>query len=423
MNVLVVGRGGREHAIAWKIAQSKRIGKLFVAPGNDGMKAVARCIGIDENDHAGLIAFAQEENVDLTIIGPEQPLAAGIVNKFQDAGLTVFGPTKEAALVESSKSFAKQLMQTYGIPTAASRTFISSAEAKEYVKDKGAPIVIKADGLAAGKGVTVAATEKEALHSLEDILENGKFADAGAKVVIEDYLEGEEFSLMAFVNGETVCPMVASQDHKPVFDGDRGPNTGGMGAYSPVPQLPGEVVRQSVDTILRPAARALVKENRPFTGILYAGLIQTAGGPRVIEFNARFGDPETQVILPRLNTDLVEVILSVLDGGTPALEWSEEAYVGVVLASGGYPGSYQKGVPLGGLDTLDDETLVFHAGTKQQDGRWLSNGGRILLLARGGGTVKQAQDRVYRDMGKLVCRGAFYRKDIADKAVLKQRME
>lgn len=417
MKVLIVGRGGREHTIAWKVAKSKLIERVIVAPGNDGMKPVADCVDIDENDHEALIVFAQKEDVDLTIIGPEQPLAEGIVNKFQDAGLKVFGPTKEAAIIEGSKSFSKDFMRKYSIPTSNSAAFTSYEEAKAYIEEHGAPIVIKADGLAAGKGVTVAMTLEEALKSLDEMMLKGKFAEASAKVVIEEYLEGEEFSLMAFVRGEDVYPMVVSQDHKRAFDGDEGSNTGGMGAYSPVPQLSEATVTQSVEAILQPAARGLVQENRPFTGILYAGLMQTADGTKVIEFNARFGDPETQVVLPRMENDLVEVILSLLSGEDIALQWSDEAVVGVVLASGGYPDTYKKGIPITGLENLDNETLIFHAGTKRQNNEWLTNGGRILLAARSAVSIQQAQKDVYREMEHFTCRDAFYRKDIGQNAI------
>lgn len=412
MKVLIVGRGGREHAIAWKIAQSKQVHQVLVAPGNDGMKSVANCVAIDEHDHDALVAFAKKENVGLTIIGPEQPLADGIVNKFQEARLAVFGPTKEAAIIEGSKSFAKGFMQKYHIPTSASASFTSYEDARTYIEEKGAPIVIKADGLAAGKGVIVAMTLEEARDGLDNMMQKGKFTEASKKVVIEERLEGEEFSLMAFVHGEKVYPLAVSQDHKRAFDGDEGPNTGGMGAYSPVPQLPEEAVKQAFNDILQPTASGLVQENHSFTGILYAGLMQTPDGPRVIEFNARFGDPETQVVLPRMENDLVEVIQALFSGGEIHLRWSDHAIVGVVLASGGYPGPYQKGLPITGLENLDNETLIFHAGAKQQNNEWSTNSGRILLAARGAQTIQQAQRDVYREMEHFQCKGSFYRKDI-----------
>ncbi|HEU5139122.1 MAG TPA: phosphoribosylamine--glycine ligase [Bacillales bacterium] len=417
MRVLVVGGGGREHAIVWKLAQSERVKKMYAAPGNDGMSGLAECIDIGENDHDKLIEFVERESIGLTVIGPEQPLAEGIVNKFEEAGLPVFGPTKEAALIESSKSFAKDLMEKYGVPTAKSRTFTSFEEARTYVEQQGAPIVIKADGLAAGKGVIVAGTVEEAVAGLEEMMQERKFSGAGQKVVVEEFLEGQEFSLMAFVRGEKVYPMTLSQDHKPAFDGDKGPNTGGMGAYSPVPQLPEDATEQAARTILQPVAQALVEENRSFTGILYAGLIQTAEGPKVIEFNARFGDPETQVVLPRLNNDLADVIMSLLNEEEMTLNWSADEVVGVVLASGGYPGSYEKGVPIDGLEALDENTLVFHAGTKLENGKWLTKGGRILLLARISDRLEEAQHQVYKELQHLSCDQAFFRSDIANKAI------
>lgn len=416
MKVLVVGRGGREHAIVWKLAQSDHVEKVYAAPGNDGMKDLAECVAIDEGRHDQLIAFAKEKNVDFTMVGPEQPLADGLVNRFQNEGLAVFGPTKEAALIESSKSFAKDLMKKYDIPTAKSETFTSYDEAKAYVKEHGAPIVIKADGLAAGKGVTVAETDEQALQALEEMMQEDKFSGAGAKVVIEEFLEGEEFSLMAFVQGENVYPMVISQDHKRAYDGDKGPNTGGMGAYSPVPQLPKTVTDVAMKTILRPTAKAMVEEGRSFTGILYAGLIQTVEGPKVIEFNARFGDPETQVVLPRMENDFAQVISDLLTGKDVTLNWSDEAFVGVVLASEGYPGPYEKGVPISGLEILDDSTLVFHAGTKKENGEWLTNGGRLLLVVSGADQMEKAQQEVYRELKKVSCEKAFYRSDIGNKA-------
>lgn len=418
MKVLVVGSGGREHAIAWKAAQSKRVEEVFVAPGNDGMKDVATVVNIPESDHDALIQFAKENGIDLTIIGPEAPLSAGIVDAFEKAGLVAFGPKKEAALIESSKSFAKEIMKKHNIPTGAYETFTSFEEAKAYVEEKGAPIVIKADGLAAGKGVVVAMTKEQAIEALQNMLVNRQFGESSAKVVIEEYLEGEELSLMAFVHGNIVVPMVGAQDHKRAYDNDEGPNTGGMGAYSPVPQFAAKDVDEAVTKILQPMADAMVKEGRPFTGILYAGLMMTKEGPKVVEFNCRFGDPETQVVLPRLESDLVDVILTLLDGNKPELAWSEEAVLGVVMASKGYPLEYEKGYVIHGFDKLDKETYVFHAGTKEKDGQLVTNGGRVLLFARKAKTLKEAQQDVYREMKKIECDGLFYRKDIGNKAIL-----
>jgi phosphoribosylamine---glycine ligase len=417
MKVLVIGRGGREHAIVWKVAQSPLVKKIYAAPGNPGMKETAELVNIDEHDVNALAEFAKTEGIDLTIVGPEAPLLSGIVNKFQEYDLTVFGPTKEAALIEGSKSFAKELMKKYNIPTAKYETFTSYEKAKQYIVENGAPIVIKADGLAAGKGVTVAMTIEEALDSLHQMMENGKFGEAGSKVVIEEFLQGEEFSLMAFVNGEKVFPMVISQDHKRAFDGDQGPNTGGMGAYSPVPQIPDEIVNMSVSTILEPVAKAMVKENRSFTGILYAGLMLTNDGPKVIEFNARFGDPETQVVLPRLNNDLVTVLLDVLGGKDVNLSWSEKSVVGVVLAAKGYPEEYKKGALITGLDQMERETLVFHAGTALENGQFVTNGGRVLLIGALGNSLEQAKAKAYEEIANIRCDSLFYRNDIAQKAI------
>jgi phosphoribosylamine---glycine ligase len=417
MKVLVIGRGGREHAIVWKVAQSPLVKKIYAAPGNPGMKETAELVNIDEHDVNALAEFAKTEGIDLTIVGPEAPLLSGIVNKFQEYDLTVFGPTNEAALIEGSKSFAKELMKKYNIPTAKYETFTSYEKAKQYIVENGAPIVIKADGLAAGKGVTVAMTIEEALDSLHQMMENGKFGEAGSKVVIEEFLQGEEFSLMAFVNGEKVFPMVISQDHKRAFDGDQGPNTGGMGAYSPVPQIPDDIVNMSVRTILEPVAKAMVKENRSFTGILYAGLMLTNDGPKVIEFNARFGDPETQVVLPRLNNDLVTVLLDVLGGKDVNLSWSEKSVVGVVLAAKGYPEEYKKGALITGLDQMERETLVFHAGTALENGQFVTNGGRVLLIGALGNSLEQAKAKAYEEIANIRCDSLFYRNDIAQKAI------
>ncbi|MCM3762048.1 phosphoribosylamine--glycine ligase [Alkalihalobacillus oceani] len=419
MNVLIIGSGGREHALAWKMADSPQVTEVFVAPGNDGMADVATLVPIAEKEHDQLVAFAKENEIHLTFVGPEAPLLDGIVNRFQAEELRIFGPTKEAALLEGSKSFAKHIMKKYNIPTGSYETFTDYDKALAYVKEKGAPIVIKADGLAAGKGVVVAMTEQEATEALASMLKEHAFGEASHQVVIEEYLDGEELSLMAFVHQGTVVPMVGAQDHKRAFDGDQGPNTGGMGAYSPVPQFTSEEVEKAVQRILQPTADALIKEGIPFTGILYAGLMMTAEGPKVIEFNVRFGDPETQVVLPRLDSDLLAVLDALLAGETPELTWSEEAVVGIVLASEGYPRAYQKGTPIHGLDQVDSDVLVFHAGTKQENGTWITNGGRVLLLAARRPSLAAAQQRVYEQVKQLDTAGLFYRSDIANKAILR----
>lgn len=325
MNVLVIGRGGREHSLIQKLAESDQVERLFAAPGNAGMTEQAECVTIDEGNHEALVAFAEEKDVGLTIIGPEDPLADGLADSFTKAGLPVFAPSGRAALIEGSKRFAKQLMKKYDIPTADYEAFTNADEAKAYIAEKGAPIVVKADGLAAGKGVVVAETVKEADKAVEEMLGDGRFGEAGHEVVIEEFLDGDEFSLMAFVRGGNVYPMVPARDHKRAFEGDQGPNTGGMGAYAPVPTLSHDSYDAALETIVRPAAKAMVEEGRSFTGILYAGLIETNEGPKVIEFNARFGDPETQVVLPLLENDLLQVLLDVLDGKDPELTWKNQS--------------------------------------------------------------------------------------------------
>ncbi|MGC4378559.1 phosphoribosylamine--glycine ligase [Fictibacillus sp. Mic-4] len=419
MNVLVIGRGGREHALAWRFASSPSVEKVFAAPGNPGMENIATCVPINETDHEGLIRFAKKEDIQLTFVGPEVPLLNGIVDDFKKAGLTIFGPTKEAALIEGSKSFAKDLMNKYNIPTAKSRTFSDYDEALTYLNEVGAPIVLKADGLAAGKGVIVAMDIDDARRGLYEMMKNERFGEASKQVVIEEYLEGEEFSFMAFVNENRVYPMVIAQDHKRAYTGDKGPNTGGMGAYSPVPQIPQSAVDQALSTILQPAAHAMVEEKRPFTGVLYAGLMLTKEGPKVIEFNARFGDPETQVILPRLDGDFAQVLLDILNKKDVKLSWSDQAVVGVVLASEGYPDEYEKGRELKGLEELQEDTLLFHAGTKKSDGKLVTDGGRILLAAKKADDLKEAQQKVYNELKKIECKGAFYREDIGSKAIVR----
>ncbi|CAH0346603.1 phosphoribosylamine--glycine ligase [Bacillus sp. CECT 9360] len=418
MNVLVIGRGGREHAIARKLKESKRVDNVYVAPGNPGMEDVAELVSIQENNHEGLISFAKEKKVSLTVIGAEIPLLNGLADDFKKAGLRVFGPERLAAEIEGSKSFAKDLMKNYNIPTAAYETFSDFEQAKAYLEEKGVPIVIKADGLAAGKGVVVAQTMEDALEALYEMLVNAKFGQSSAKVVIEEYLDGEEFSFMAFVNGEKVYPMVIAQDHKRAFDGDKGPNTGGMGAYSPVPQIPDNIVEKALETVLKPAASALVQEGRHFTGVLYAGLIATTDGTKVIEFNARFGDPETQVVLPRMNSDFVDVLESVLEGNELQIDWDDSPVLGVVVAAQGYPGEYEKGSIIKGLEDVSSDTHIYHAGTAKNDsGEYVSGGGRVLLLAAKGADLLAAQASVYKELEQLQKDGLFWRKDIGHKAI------
>lgn len=418
MNVLVIGRGGREHAICRKVKESPKVDTVFVAPGNDGMVDVAELVSINEGEQDRLVDFALTNQIGLIIIGPEVPLLEGLSDRFAAAGLRAFGPNQRAAEIEGSKSFAKELMQKYRIPTAEYAVFTDYDNAVAYVKEKGAPIVIKADGLAAGKGVTVALDIDEALTSLKEMMVDAKFGNASSKVVVEEFLAGEEFSLMALVNGETVIPLEIAQDHKRAYDGDQGPNTGGMGAYSPVEHIGQETVDIAMETILKPTAKALIQEDRHFCGVLYAGLIKTEKGPKVIEFNARFGDPETQVILPRMKSDLVEVLEQVLDGKHVEISWDDQAMLGVVVASKGYPEQYEKGAILHGLNQVSKEIFVFHAGTKKgESGEFETNGGRVLLAGAKAGSLQEAQDAVYKGLMHLQCDGVFYRKDIGYRAI------
>lgn len=415
MKLLVIGSGGREHAIAKKLLASPRVSAVFCAKGNAGMlKDGIRLAAIEEDDHEALIRFAKQQEIDWTFVGPEVPLLNGLVDDFNAQGLKAFGPTKAAAMIEGSKDFAKQLMIENQIPTAAYQTFTDFAAAKSYVEAKGAPIVIKADGLAAGKGVVVAETVEQALTALKDMLEDNKFGNSGARVVVEEFLAGQEFSLLAFVRDDAVYPMVIAQDHKRAFDDDKGPNTGGMGAYSPVPQIPDSSVQQAVETVLKPAAAGMIKKGCPFTGILYAGLIETAEGPKVIEFNARFGDPETQVVLPRLTSDLAVIIDDLLNGKAPELTWSDEAVLGVVVAANGYPGIYEKGVL---LPQFPATVNVYYAGVSASEAGLRTNGGRVYLIEAAGKTLQEAQHKAYEALDAVDTAGTFFRRDIGSKAL------
>lgn len=412
VNVLVVGSGGREHSIIMKLSESDKVTKLYAAPGNGGIKEQATCVDINELDIEGLVDFAKKEKIDLTIVGPEAPLNEGIADRFQNEGLKVFAPTKKAALLEGSKSFAKDFMKKYDIPTAEYETFSDVEAAINYIKEKGAPIVVKADGLAAGKGVIVAETTEIAIQAVEDMLVENKFSDAGKTVVIEEFLSGREFSLMAFVHENNVYPMVTARDHKRAFDNDEGPNTGGMGAFAPVPDITEEDIAYSVKNILQRTANGLMQEGRPFTGILYGGLMMTESGPKVIEFNTRFGDPETQVVLPLLENDLLQVFLDVLDGKDPQLEWQNKTCLGVVVASEGYPAAYEKGIEIPTFEQLPD-TFVVHAGTKYEGDTLVSNGGRVLLVGAKKNNMSDAQDTVYQVLQPLEnSKSYFYRSDI-----------
>ncbi|KAF1304732.1 phosphoribosylamine--glycine ligase [Enterococcus sp. JM9B] len=416
MKILVIGSGGREHAIARKLLAEKQVTAVYCAKGNPGMTKDGIClVNIPEDDHEALIDFVKKENIAWTFVGPEIPLLNGIVDDFQRAGCKIFGPTKAAAEIEGSKDFAKKLMQDNGIPTAAYQTFIELAPAVEYVKEQGVPIVIKADGLAAGKGVVVAETLPQAIHALEDMLARHKFGKSGAKVVIEEFLDGEEFSLMAFVKGSEVYPMVIAQDHKRAYDGDHGPNTGGMGAYSPVPQISDALVAEAVEKVLKPAAIGMIEKNIPFQGILYAGLIATEKGPKVIEFNARFGDPETQVVLPRLSSSLFQIIDNLLNDKVPTIMWSPQTSLGVVVAAEGYPEKYQQGMPIPSI--LSSKVRVSYAGVAEsENGTLQANGGRVFLVEATGSTLDEAKRKVYQTLDELPLSKMFYRHDIGEKA-------
>ncbi|MBR6710646.1 MAG: phosphoribosylamine--glycine ligase [Selenomonadaceae bacterium] len=421
MKVLVIGSGGREHALVWKLAQSPQAEKIFAIPGNPGIAELAECVaGISIEDNGAVVSFAKEHGIDLVVVGPEVPLMNGIVDALNEAGIRAFGPKRAAAKLEGSKSFSKELMKKYGIPTAKYEVFTDAAAARAYVEQEGAPIVIKADGLAAGKGVIVAMTKEQALHAIDDIMEDQAFGSAGSCVVIEEFMEGEEASLLAFTDGKTICPMISSQDHKRAYDGDEGPNTGGMGTYAPAPVMTEENIHLATENILKPVIAAMQQEGLPYQGCLYAGLMITSEGPKVVEFNARFGDPETQVVLPLLESDLVSIMCACADGtlAEQEIKWSKGSAVCVVLASGGYPGSYRKGYEITGLGKAKAlNTLVFHAGTGEKDGKILTAGGRVLGIVATGGDVREAVDKAYKGVGEVRFQDMHYRKDIAHRAL------
>ena len=417
MNILVIGSGGREHALYWKLSESPQTEQIYAIPGNPGMGASA-AIALD--DHAAILRFVKEHEIGLVVVGPEVPLMNGLVDKLEAAGIRAFGPRANAAEIEGSKSFAKDLMKKYGIPTARYEVFTAAEPARAYIRQEGAPIVVKADGLAAGKGVIVAMTEQEALDAVDAIMEDHSFGDAGARVVIEEFMEGEEASLLAFTDGTTIRPMISAQDHKRAYDGDRGPNTGGMGTYAPAPVMTPEMTERAVEEILKPTIAAMAKEGRVYRGCLYLGLMVTADGPKVVEFNARFGDPETQVVLPLLDSDLVAIMCACADGtlADVPIRWKDGAAVCVVLASGGYPGHYEKGQEIHGLaDAEAMGALVFHAGTAMKDGKLVTNGGRVLGVVGRGADISSAVDAAYAAAAKISFKDAYYRKDIAHRAL------
>ena len=426
MKILVIGSGGREHALVWKIAQSPRVSEVLVAPGNAGtaMEPGARNVAVGANDLQGLLKLAQSEGVDLTVVGPEQPLVDGVVDRFEAAGLRCFGPKAAAARLEGSKAFTKAFLARHGIPTAAYRTFDAPEAALDYIRSRTLPIVIKADGLAAGKGVIVAETLEEAENTVRSMLEQRTFGNAGAKVVVEDFLRGEEVSFIAVVDDTRIVPLASSQDHKTRDEGDRGPNTGGMGAYSPAPVLTPQLHRRVMDEIMLPTVTGMSAEGMAYRGFLYAGLmIDPDGVPKVLEFNCRFGDPETQPVLARMRSDLAELCLAAFDGSLQSIdvEWDPRAALGVVLASGGYPGSYATGAPITGLDTdFGDDTLVFQAGTREDDGTVVTSGGRVLCVVGLGDSVGDAADVAYAAADRIDWTDVYCRRDIGYRAIRRE---
>ena len=424
MNVLVIGSGGREHALTWKIAQSPMVDRVYCAPGNAGIATIAECVDIPVTDLHGLRNLAEIKGIDLTIVGPELPLTLGIVDLFEEAGLKIFGPNRRAAEIEGSKVFAKRLMDRYGIPSASYEVFTDREEAKGYLQEIDYPVVVKADGLAGGKGAIVCHKKEEAINTIDTIMGERIFGDAGSRVVVEEYLVGEEASFIVATDGRDIIPFPSSQDHKAVFDGDKGPNTGGMGAYSPAPVITPEMERKVMGDIILPTLRAMEKEGRPYRGFLYAGLMITEDGPKVLEFNCRMGDPETQPILMRMKSDLISLIIACLDGslGDMIVEWDERASVCVIMASKGYPGSYEKGLPITGLEDVEDMegVMVFHSGTSLKDGRFLTAGGRVLGVTALGPEIKDAIERTYSAVEKISWDGVHFRKDIGAKALLRE---
>jgi phosphoribosylamine---glycine ligase len=421
MKVLVVGGGGREHAFCWKIRKSPLVTSLYCAPGNPGISKHAECVDIKVSDIEGLLRFARAEEIDLTVVGPEQPLALGIVDRFNEENLSIFGPTQAAAELESSKVYSKNLMKKYDIPTAFYSTFTNYEDAVSWVKEVKAPLVVKADGLAAGKGVVICQSEKEAIEVLDDIMRRKIFGDSGDSVVVEEFLQGEEASFFAFTDGEKVIPLVSSQDHKALLDGDMGPNTGGMGAYSPAPVITPELSKIIMERVMVPTVRALAREGRRYKGILYAGLMINGDDFKVLEFNCRFGDPEAQPLLMRMRSDIVPILSAIAGKGITdeEIEWKDEASVCVVMSSRGYPGDYKKGLFVEGIDRAEDlgDVVVFHAGTREEEGKIVTSGGRVLGVTALGPTIPEAIDLAYEAVGKIESDSLYYRKDIGKKAL------
>lgn len=421
MKILVVGGGGREHALVWKIAQSPLVSRIYCAPGNPGMADLAENVPLAVDDLDGLLSFALREKIDLTVVGPELPLSLGIVDRFEAAGLKAFGPYRNAAIIEASKAFSKDLMEKYDIPTAAYGVFSEIAPAIDFVKQLGTPIVIKADGLAAGKGVIIAQDFAEAEATVHDMLGGHAFGAAGSRVVIEEFLRGEEASFLALTDGKKIVPLASAQDHKAIFDGDRGPNTGGMGAYSPAPVVTEAIHQIAMEQVMRRAVDGMAAEGRPYRGVLYAGLMIDNGQVKTLEFNARFGDPECQPLLMRMKSDIVPLLFAIANGdlGELSIDWHDQAAVCVVMAAGGYPGDYSKGDEIHGLDVAAaiNDLIVFHAGTADKDGKIVTSGGRVLGVTGRGDTVKAAIDKAYEGVRVIGWKGAQFRTDIGKKAL------
>ncbi len=419
MKVLVVGGGGREHTIVWKLAQSPKITKLYCAPGNGGISGIAECVPIKAMDLDGIVTFSKENKVDMVVVAPDDPLAAGLVDKLTEAGIRAFGPVKAAAIIEGSKAFSKDLMKKYNIPTAGYMVFDNCSEALQYLDTSSAPIVVKADGLALGKGVIIAQTIQEAKDAVNGMMKDKVFGDAGSRVVIEEFIQGPEVSILAFTDGNTIVPMVSSQDHKRAFDNDQGPNTGGMGTFSPSPLYDKKLADYCMKEVFMPTVEAMNKEGRKFKGVLYFGLMITKDGPKVLEYNARFGDPETQVVLPRLKTDLLEIFEAIIDEKLSQIniEWDDNSAVCVIAASGGYPGKYATGIEINGIDKAEEnnETIVFHAGTSCKDGKYYTAGGRVLGVTAVESTMDKAIQKAYAGIAKIQFEGMHYRKDIGRK--------
>jgi phosphoribosylamine--glycine ligase len=424
VRILVIGGGGREHALTWKLAQNPTVDKLFAAPGNAGMQELARCEAVDVEKPAAVADFVEAHGIDLTVVGPEAPLVAGLADELAERGMRVFGPSKDAARIEGSKAWAKEIMVKAGVPTARSTTVASFEEGVRTLDEYGLPVVVKADGLAAGKGVTVAETREAAEQALSECLVDLAFGPAGATVVIEEFLEGEELSILCLTDGRSVLPLVPAQDFKRAYDGDAGPNTGGMGSYSPVPTAPADIVERAVKEVFEPVVRTLDAAGSRYVGCLYGGLMLTKDGPKVLEFNCRFGDPETQAVVPRLRSDLAELLLACTEQNLAHYKpvWTDEASVVVVVASGGYPGAYETGVPIEGLDRAStiDGVEIFHAGTSRRGGKTVTAGGRVLAVSALGADISSARERAYEAVGRIQFEGMEYRKDIAERAASMQ---